>query len=69
MLLSRSDVEDGGETVFPSAATAKSGSSRGGCARRGALSVQPKMGHALLFWIMRLDYRWQRVKSARILTL
>ncbi|RLM99552.1 prolyl 4-hydroxylase 1 [Panicum miliaceum] len=50
-----SEVEDGGETVFPSAVTAKSGSSRGGCARRGALSVQPKMGDALLFWSMRPD--------------
>ena len=51
--LSRSDVEDGGETVFPSA-TAKSGSSHGGPAKRG-VSVKPKMGDALLFWSMRPD--------------
>ena len=50
---SRSDVEDGGETVFPKA-TPKGGSSLGGRAKRG-VSVKPKMGDALLFWSMRPD--------------
>ncbi|KAG2629705.1 prolyl 4-hydroxylase 5-like [Panicum virgatum] len=53
LLMYLSDVEDGGETVFPSA-TAKSGSSHGGPAKRG-VSVKPKMGDALLFWSMRPD--------------
>ncbi|KAG2629703.1 probable prolyl 4-hydroxylase 3 [Panicum virgatum] len=53
LIMYLSDVEDGGETVFPSA-MAKSGSSHGGRGKRG-LSVKPKMGDALLFWSMRPD--------------
>lgn len=54
----RSDVEEGGETVFP-AAKGNFSSSPGwnelsACAKRG-LSVKPKMGNALLFWSMRPD--------------
>lgn len=56
--LCRSDVEEGGETIFPAAKG--NFSSRPGwnelseCAKRG-LSVKPKMGDALLFWSMRPD--------------
>jgi prolyl 4-hydroxylase len=53
MSWSRSDVEDGGETVFPKA-TPKGGSLLGGHAKRG-VSVKPEMGDALLFWSMRPD--------------
>ncbi|KAK3008520.1 hypothetical protein RJ639_013228 [Escallonia herrerae] len=48
-----SDVEEGGETVFP-AAKANVSSSLSECAKKG-LSVKPKMGDALLFWSMRPD--------------
>jgi len=53
-----SDVEEGGETVFP---TAKMNSSSlpwynelSECGKKG-LSVKPKMGDALLFWSMTPD--------------
>ncbi|KAL1822908.1 hypothetical protein DCAR_0310747 [Daucus carota subsp. sativus] len=58
VLMYLSDVEEGGETVFP-AAKGNFSSSPGwnelsACAKRG-LSVKPKMGNALLFWSMRPD--------------
>lgn len=54
----RSDVEEGGETVFP-AANANFTSVRwwnelSECGKQG-LSVKPKRGDALLFWSMRPD--------------
>ncbi|KAF0930716.1 hypothetical protein E2562_034911 [Oryza meyeriana var. granulata] len=53
-----SDVEDGGETVFPSSKVNSSSSpfynELSECAKKG-LSVKPKMGDALLFWSMRPD--------------
>ncbi|KAF3623379.1 putative prolyl 4-hydroxylase 10 [Capsicum baccatum] len=58
VLMYLSDVEEGGETIFPAAKG--NFSSRPGwnelseCAKRG-LSVKPKMGDALLFWSMRPD--------------
>uniref|UniRef100_A0A0E0M996 procollagen-proline 4-dioxygenase n=1 Tax=Oryza punctata TaxID=4537 RepID=A0A0E0M996_ORYPU len=53
-----SDVEEGGETIFP-ASKANSSSSPSynelsECAKKG-LAVKPKMGDALLFWSMRPD--------------
>ncbi|CAI9102754.1 OLC1v1001074C2 [Oldenlandia corymbosa var. corymbosa] len=58
VLMYLSDVEKGGETVFP-AATGNFSSSPGWnemseCAKRG-LSVKPRLGDALLFWSMRPD--------------
>ncbi|PNX99823.1 prolyl 4-hydroxylase subunit alpha-1-like protein, partial [Trifolium pratense] len=53
-----SDVEEGGETVFPAAKANFSSvpwwNDLSECARKG-LSVKPKMGDALLFWSMRPD--------------
>lgn len=53
-----SDVEEGGETVFPSAKVNSSSipfyNELSECAKRG-ISVKPKMGDALLFWSMRPD--------------
>ncbi|GER33996.1 2-oxoglutarate (2OG) and Fe(II)-dependent oxygenase superfamily protein [Striga asiatica] len=53
-----SDVEEGGETVFPAAKgsfnSTPGWNEKSECAKRG-LSVKPKMGDALLFWSMRPD--------------
>ncbi|XP_010451038.1 PREDICTED: probable prolyl 4-hydroxylase 11 [Camelina sativa] len=46
VLMYLSDVEEGGETVFPAA--------KGNISKKG-LSVRPKKGDALLFWSMRPD--------------
>lgn len=58
LLFTSSDVEDGGETVFPSVTVNSSSSpfynELSECAKKG-LSVKPKMGDALLFWSMRPD--------------
>ncbi|PSS17974.1 Prolyl 4-hydroxylase [Actinidia chinensis var. chinensis] len=58
VLMYLSDVEEGGETIFP-AATANFSSAPGWnelseCGKRG-LAVKPKMGDALVFWSMRPD--------------
>ncbi|KVI02929.1 Prolyl 4-hydroxylase, alpha subunit [Cynara cardunculus var. scolymus] len=57
-LVSMSDVEEGGETVFPSAKGNISAVSwwnqLSECGKDG-LSVKPKMGDALLFWSMKPD--------------
>uniref|UniRef100_A0A0D3HF84 procollagen-proline 4-dioxygenase n=1 Tax=Oryza barthii TaxID=65489 RepID=A0A0D3HF84_9ORYZ len=53
-----SDVEEGGETIFPSSKANSSSSpfynELSECAKKG-LAVKPKMGDALLFWSMRPD--------------
>lgn len=53
-----SDVEEGGETVFPSAKINSSSlpwyNELSDCGKK-ALSVKPKMGDALLFWSMKPD--------------
>ncbi|GAB2300418.1 Probable prolyl 4-hydroxylase 3 [Dionaea muscipula] len=58
ILMYLSDVEEGGETVFPSANTNFSSvpwwNELSECGKKG-LSVKPKMGDALLFWSMRPD--------------
>lgn len=58
VLMYLSDVEEGGETVFPSARANFSSvpwwNELSECGKKG-LSVKPKMGDALLFWSMRPD--------------
>ncbi|XP_059283495.1 probable prolyl 4-hydroxylase 10 [Lycium ferocissimum] len=53
-----SDVEEGGETVFPAAKGNFSAvpwwNELSECGK-GGLSVKPKMGDALLFWSMKPD--------------
>ncbi|KZV39593.1 putative prolyl 4-hydroxylase 3 [Dorcoceras hygrometricum] len=53
VLMYLSDVEDGGETIFPAAkgnfSAVPGWSEMSECAQRG-LAVKPKMGDALLFW-------------------
>ncbi|MCO5587165.1 hypothetical protein L7F22_041112 [Adiantum nelumboides] len=58
LLMYLSDVEAGGETVFPSAKVNSSSipysNDRSECGRSG-LSVKPQLGDALLFWSMKPD--------------
>ncbi|KAK9062918.1 hypothetical protein SSX86_020108 [Deinandra increscens subsp. villosa] len=58
VLMYLSDVEEGGETVFPAAqgnfSSKPEWDSLSECAKKG-IHVKPKMGDALLFWSMRPD--------------
>lgn len=62
VLVYLSDVEEGGETVFPnvpvpSTQTAEAGFSK--CAMEG-LAVRPRKGDAVLFWSLKTDGRLDR---------
>ncbi|KAK9755104.1 hypothetical protein RND81_01G002600 [Saponaria officinalis] len=58
VLMYLSDVEEGGETVFPAApgnfSSLPGWDEKSECAKKG-LSVKPRRGDALLFWSMRPD--------------
>mmetsp|Transcript_62606 Transcript_62606/g.198228 ORF Transcript_62606/g.198228 Transcript_62606/m.198228 type:complete len:91 (-) Transcript_62606:49-321(-) len=56
MLLYLTDVEEGGETVFPSSEVPAGAAARGfsPCGQKG-VATKPKAGDALLFWSLKTD--------------